>query len=120
MKRMLLMALLVFVSLNSNALDNVKSWKVERIDSWVDGHIYVWLDKDSAHLCTEELNHPNRYMMLLDLNPTGASDIVNVNRVTEFNQKVSIFLAAKVSGQLVRLKYECNGTSAPQITAIRF
>ncbi len=121
MRKVTIIAVLSLIAFSSQALDNNEFLKVERVDSWIGGDVYVWLDQASDHQCTEEKNWPNRYMIRMDSIVSEEDKPATLAKNTiEFNQKYSMILAAKTSGQLVKFKYDCDGINAPRITAIRF
>ena len=99
----------VFISANAGTLSATRDqpgWHtIQRIYSWTDGHVQIWMTPgEVVHSCTET-SYPRRYIMRSD--------------VLGFNEKLSILLSAQVSKQRVRLRYSCGSNGVPYIQAVR-
>ena len=103
MKKVIFLVFILFSPL-SHSLDNSSYYKVVHVYSWTDGYGHIWLESTGAHECLDQ-TYKARYL----LRPTDPG----------FNEKFSILLSAKVSGQPVKLKYECEN-DIPFIKAVRF
>ena len=104
MIRNALVAVPLLLSTVASAIDNDQYYKVDHVYSWTDGKIQVWLEDAGAHSCSDQ-TYSDRYLM-------GDTTI-------GFDEKVSLLIAAKVSGQPVKLRYTCiNGL--PYVDAVRF
>ena len=105
MKKLIIL-LFCFFATNAFALDNNTYYKVNHVYSWVNGEAHIWLENGGEHVCSDQ-TYVRRYLM-------------SRATATEFDQKFSLLLAAKTSGQPVKLKYTCDSSNRPFIDAIRF
>ncbi|MDV5168336.1 hypothetical protein [Photobacterium rosenbergii] len=106
-KTMFSMLLLASVSATAQMIDNDGYYKVEHVYSWSNGEAHIWLESNGGeHQCSDK-TYPTRYLM-------------SRNTALEFDHKFSIFLAAKTSGQPVKLRYECDSSNIPFVKAVRF
>ncbi|PSU14681.1 hypothetical protein C9J03_00970 [Photobacterium gaetbulicola] len=105
----LFITILFLLSFNtySETIDNDNYYKIRHIYSWSNGSVHVWLESNGGeHKCNDK-TYTTRYLM-------------SRNTTLEFDQKFSILLSAKTSGQPVKLRYECDSLGLPYIKAVRF
>ena len=97
----------LFISATAHALDNDRYYKVDHVYSWKNGEAHVWLERKGGDHACKDKTYPNRYLMSRDT-------------VTEFDQKFSLILSAKVSGQPVKFQYYCDSSDRAFISSVRF
>lgn len=107
MKNTILSLAVILFSSNAMSLGNDKYYKVLHLYSWTNGEAHVWLDKNGGeHACPNQ-KYSTRYL-------------ISRQNSKEFDQKFSLLLAAKTSGQPVKMEYTCDKNGVPWISAIRF
>ncbi|WP_444941372.1 hypothetical protein ACJJI3_02375 [Microbulbifer sp. ZKSA004] len=107
MKKIIFAVAACLVSIDAMSLGNNDYYKVEHVYSWKSGEVHVWLEKNGGeHLCADQ-TYPTRYLMSRE-------------SVVEFDQKFSLLLTAKTTGQGVKMEYTCDETNRPWIDSIRF
>jgi len=97
-----MVCLVLGLSSVANALDTNYS-QIRKMNSWTDGVIGVWLT-DVEHECSH--SDTKRYRML--------------TTIKGFDEKFSLLIVAKLSGQKVSFKYNCGDDGVPLITGVRF
>ena len=98
-----------FISASAGTLSATRDqpgWHtIQRVYSWSDGHVQIWMTPgEVVHSCTET-SYPRRYILRSD--------------EPGFSEKFSILLSAQVSKQRVRLRYSCGSNGVPYIRAVR-
>jgi len=90
---------------------NTGKRKIERITSWSNGVIEVWLFDATTvqHNCIGA-GFPNRFFL----------DAATVTNPAEFDQKISMLITAKASNTDVDLGYVCQADGWPDITIVRW
>lgn len=106
MKRLLFLLCLIHSAFlqAQTSVSNDAYYKVVRLYSWESGWVHLWLESGGEHIC-EDQTYPRRYLM-------------KRGDTLEFDQKFSLLLAARMSGEGVKLTYHCVGDS-PIIGSIR-
>jgi len=79
-------------------------YKVQRLYVWTDGVGQIWVEEGGEHTCSDQ-KYPRRYLLH--------------NDAIRYEQKFSLLLSARVTGEGVKMTYTCDSSGLPYIDAIR-
>ena len=92
---------------NAFSLGNDDYYKVRHVYSWEGGNVHLWLEKNGGeHECSDQ-TYTTRYLMSRE-------------KSDEFDQKFTLLVAARTTGEGVRLEYSCDENGLPWIDSVRF